>query len=128
MNQLSTFQGPEFWPIQTIERITIGISLVLLTLGLFLWPTMDVFGGLLGGTLVALINFRFIKKTVEKILVDDGKNKSRNGLRFLVKMILLIAVVGTLLLVINVSALAFLCGFSSLVLAIFCEGVKSLFF
>lgn len=118
----------ELWPLRSIERTAIFISIASLVAALIFHPTTAIICGLFSGTLVAVLNFRFIRRLVSKML-DEGSlgGKSRNGLRFFVKMIILIAVVGALIFYIKVNPLAFIAGFSSIVLAIFYQGFKELF-
>ena len=117
----------ELWSVKTIERATLIIATVFVVIGSYFWPTVPVVGGLIVGAVIGYLNFRFLKRMVGKFVDTQGVvPHGKSGFRFFIKMILLIAVVAALLLYIEVNPAAFLVGFSSFVLAIGYEGVKSM--
>lgn len=119
---------PELWSLKTIERATVVFAILFLVTSLYLWPSFSIAGGVVSGALVGFLNFKFLKKLVTRLLDVENRTTqgSRNGVNYFLKMIVLIAIVGTLLLGLQVNPVAFLVGFSSIVLAIFYEGLKSL--
>ena len=118
---------PELWSVKTIERATLVIATIFVVAGSFFWPTTPVVGGLLSGAIVGYLNFRFLKRMVVRFLdAEDVVHHGKSGLRFFIKMMFLIAVVAGLILYVEVNPMAFLVGFSSFVLAIGYEGLKSI--
>lgn len=114
--------------IYTIERAQIVISVLLTLAAIILWPTPKVWGGVFAGSIIAYLNFRLLRRVVKKIVATGHTEKPAvSALRFIVKMVGLFFIVGFLVLGAKVSTLALLVGFSSMVLAISYEGLKSLF-
>ena len=111
--------------LKTIERISLILSGIALLLAAIFAPTWQVFTGLIAGSLIAILNFKSLRRVTTKML-NEGKGKSRNGLRFFIKIILLFGIVGGLIFYVKVDAVAFLAGFSTIVVAILIEGVRSL--
>lgn len=110
--------------IHTIEKAHIIICACMMAAGLFWWPTPQVLMGLAGGCIISFLNFRFIRSIVGKITTSGDK---RHGARFMVKLLLMMILLGLLIFVLKVDTLAFLIGFSSMVLGIFFEAICSLF-
>lgn len=124
---MASSKQPEAVSVASIEKTSVIISLAALAGALFLYPTVSVIGGLVAGAIVGLVNFRLIQRLVVKLIGESEEGGSKNGLKFFAKIILLAAAVGILILVVKVSPLAFLVGFSSTVAAILFEGLKTLF-
>lgn len=119
--------SPELWSIKTIERATVVIATIFVVVGSYFWPTAPVVLGLFSGAVVSYLNFRFLKRMVVRFLkAEDVVPHRKSGLRFFVQMLLLIALVAGLLLYVEVEPVAFLVGFSSFVLAIGYEGIRSM--
>ena len=123
-NSLVTHGEGDFDSIRTIEKAHIIISAIMLASALFWWPTYSVVFGLAGGCTLSFLNFKFIRSIVNKITTGGDK---RNGARYVIKLLITMAIVGTFIVALKVSTAAFLVGFSSMVLGIFYEGFKSLF-
>lgn len=114
--------------IRTIERAQIALSVLLIVAAIILWPTPKVWGGVLAGSIIAYLNFRLLRRVVTKLVATGHTEKPAvSALRFIVKMVGLFFIVGFLVLGAKVNSVALLVGFSSMVLAISYEGLKSLF-
>lgn len=112
--------------LKAIERLTYVLAVLSFVAAYFIQPTQPVFLGLFLGAAIGLANFRLIRRLVGK-LVQEQANQAKNGIRFAIKILALIACIGFCILVLDVHALAFIVGFSTLVLAILIVGLKSLF-
>lgn len=107
--------------LRTILRAAFIYSVVALFVTLFLHPTLSVIGGLIAGSLVGIGNFGLLAYGVTSFLSPNGEEK-KWGLLFSVKLIPLVLITGLLILVVRVSALAFVVGFLSIVFGIVYEG------
>ncbi len=117
----------DLWQIRTIEKAAVLIGIAMLATLLFLHPTTPVLAGLVSGIFAGLANFRFLQRLVATLLGEETGNAGKNALRFAVKIILLLGFVAFMLFSFKVNVLSFVVGFSSIILGIFYEGLKSLF-
>lgn len=114
------------WSVQRIERLTIYLSISAIAIALYLWPSFATIGGLVIGAAISLANFRLISRSVAKMFAENER-ASKNGLRYGIKVLALIALVGVLIIGFKMDAVAFVIGFSTLVVAIIYEGIRTLF-
>ncbi len=118
----------EFWSLKTIERATMLFSLLALMGVLYLHPTPPMILGIVSGALIGFFNFRLLRRFVQKLLIQSPTSKlAKKGIVFFIKMILLIGLVAFLILGAQVNPIAFIIGFSCVVLAIFYEGLRVIF-
>ena len=123
---VQSIAGIDNQSIQTIERAQITLSVLFILTSFILWPTPQGWGGVLAGAVIAYFNFRILRRVVSKLVsAGETEKPAVSGFRFLVKMIGLMIIVGFLILKVEVDAMALLVGFSSIVMAIFYEGIKS---
>lgn len=121
-------QSAQVISLKNVEVASVIFALLFLIGGLILKPSVPVLLGLGAGGFLSIINFRLLRRVVVKMLdaASDGRKTSGMG-RFLIKMILLIALVVLLLVYVSVDPIAFTIGFSSIVLGILVVGIRSIF-
>ena len=112
--------------LRSIERTAFVIFLGLLGLSLIFWYGKEIFLGICAGAFIAFLNFRLIRRVVGK-MVDAGSVKSHQAIRFFIKLLLLLAIMALLIVKVHVSPVAFMAGFSVIILAISYHGIKSIF-
>jgi hypothetical protein len=101
------------------------VALVLAVLALFLFSPLTAAFILAGGVFSAL-SFMWLKKALLRFLGTDRRKAVRSGLVFyLLRLLLLLAVFSIIILLLPRMILAFVAGFSSLVLAILAEAVMA---
>lgn len=112
--------------LKSIERTALVIFFAMMGLVLVLWPLKEMIGGLIAGAVIAFLNFRLIRRVVGK-MVGSGTGKRYQGLRFFIKLLLLLGVIAFLVVKVHVSPVAFMAGFSVILLAISYHGIQSIF-
>lgn len=117
----------DLWSLKSIERISIILSIILFVGVLYLKPTQPMILGIAAGALVGWLNFKLLGRFVSKIVEKSQVGAAKNGFALILKMILLIAIVGVLILVVKVNPIAFVLGFSANILAIFIEAIRVMF-
>ena len=100
-----------------------GQFLILLLLASLWFQSGSISLGLLLGGAVAILNFRWLWRIVEKVLFEQNKFY---GVQALVKFILLTAVVFLILRYLAVNPIAFIVGLSTLVAGILFEAFREL--
>jgi hypothetical protein len=104
-----------------LEVPVIAALLALLTL-VFFRPLTALF--ILAGGLFSAASFVWLKTSVSRFLGPDRRNAVRSGLTFyLLRLFLLLAVFSIIILLFPRMILAFVAGFSSLILAFLIEAV-----
>ena len=97
--------------------------LILLLLASLWFQSGSISMGLLLGGAVAILNFRWLWRIVEKVLFEQNKFY---GVQALVKFVLLTAVVFLILRYLSVNPIAFIAGLSTLVAGILFEAFREL--
>ena len=97
--------------------------LILLLLASLWFQSGSISVGLLLGGAVAILNFRWLWRIVEKVLFEQNKFY---GVQALVKFVLLTAVVFLILRYLSVNPIAFIAGLSTLVAGILFEAFREL--
>ncbi len=117
----------DLWSLKSIERLSLILGFILLAVSIYLKPTVPVLLGIVSGVFVGWLNFKLLSRFVSKFVQRSLHGAGRSGGALILKMVLLIAVVGLLILVVKVNALFFILGFSVTILAIFCEAFRHMF-
>ncbi len=112
--------------LKSIERTALVIFLGLVGLSCVFWPGKQIFFGIIAGAVIAFLNFRLIRRVVGK-MVGAGTVARHQGLRFFIKLLLLLGLMAFLIVKVHVSPVAFMAGFSVIILAITYHGIKSIF-
>ena len=113
---------------RVLGRIPLEVSIIALVLAiialLFFTPLTAVF--ILAGGVFSALSFVWLKKALLRFLGPDRRRAVRSGLAFyLLRLVLLLAVFSIIILLFPRMILAFVAGFSSLVLAIFVEAAMA---
>jgi len=126
---LNSSQTPheDLWSIKNIERLSLGLGIILFVGAIFLKPTFQVVFGVFSGVFVGWFNFKLLGRFVTKLVAKAESGVGKNGAAVLLKMLLLLVVVGVLILVVKINPISFVLGFSCVILAIFIEGLRHLF-
>jgi len=114
---------------RVLRRIPLEVAAVALVLAvvslLFFSPLTGVF--ILAGGVFSALSFIWMKKAILRFLGTDRRKAVRSGLAFyLLRLLLLLAVFSTIIVLFPRMILAFVAGFSSLVLAVFVEAAVAL--
>ena len=109
---------------RVLRRIPLEVPIIALILAsialLFFTPLTGVF--ILAGGIFSALSFVWLKKALFRFLGPDRRRAVRSGLAsYLLRLLLLLAVFSIIILLFPRMILAFVAGFSSLVLAIFVE-------
>jgi len=113
---------------RVLRRIPLEIAVIALVLAtvalLFFAPLTGVF--ILAGGLFSALSFIWLKKALVRFLSSDRRRAVRSGLAlYFVRLFLLLAVFSFIILLFPRMILAFVAGFSSLVLAVLAEAVSA---
>ena len=112
--------------LRRIPREAAAIALVLAAIAPFFFSPLTSLFILAGGVFSAL-SFVWLRKALARFIGPDRRRAVRAGLAFyLLRLLLLLAVFLIIILVLPRMILAFVAGFSSLVLAIMIEAVTTL--
>jgi len=111
---------------RVLRRIPLEIAVIALVLAtvalLFFAPLTGVF--ILAGGLFSALSFIWLKKALVRFLSPDRRRAVRSGLAlYFLRLFLLLAVFSFIILLFPRMILAFVAGFSSLVLAVLAEAV-----
>jgi hypothetical protein len=107
-----------------LEVPIIGFVLAAIAL-LFFTPLTGVF--ILAGGIFSALSFVWLKKALLRFLGPERRRAVRSGLAFyLLRLLLLLAVFSFIILLFPRMILAFVAGFSSLILAIFAEAAVAI--
>jgi hypothetical protein len=109
---------------RVLGRIPLEVSIIALLLAiialLFFTPLTAVF--ILAGGVFSALSFVWLKKALLRFLGPDRRRAVRSGLAFyLLRLLLLLAVFSFIIFLFPRMILAFVAGFSSLILAILAE-------
>lgn len=109
---------------RVLRRIPLEVPIIAFVLAvialLFFTPLTGVF--ILAGGLFSALSFVWLKKALLRFLSQDRRRAVRSGLAlYLLRLVLLLAVFSIIILVFPRMILAFVAGFSSLILAILAE-------
>jgi hypothetical protein len=109
---------------RVLGRIPLEVSIIALVLAiialLFFTPLTAVF--ILAGGVFSALSFVWLKKALLRVLGPDRRRAVRSGLAFyLLRLLLLLAVFSFIIFLFPRMILAFVAGFSSLILAILAE-------
>ena len=109
---------------RVLRRIPLEVSIIALVLAiialLFFTPLTAVF--ILAGGVFSALSFVWLKKALLRFLGPDRRRAVRSGLAFyLLRLLLLLAVFSFIIFLFPRMILAFVAGFSSLILAILAE-------
>jgi hypothetical protein len=109
---------------RVLRRIPLEVPIIAFVLAiialLFFTPLTGVF--ILAGGIFSALSFIWLKKALLRFLSQDKRRAVRSGLAlYLLRLVLLLAVFSFIILVFPRMILAFVAGFSSLVLAILVE-------
>ncbi|HCS47677.1 MAG: hypothetical protein A2V45_10280 [Candidatus Aminicenantes bacterium RBG_19FT_COMBO_58_17] len=109
---------------RVLGRIPLEVSIIALVLAiialLFFTPLTAVF--ILAGGVFSALSFVWLKKALLRFLGPDRRRAVRSGLAFyLLRLLLLLAVFSFIIFLFPRMILAFVAGFSSLILAILAE-------
>jgi hypothetical protein len=113
---------------RVLRRIPLEVPIIALILAsialLFFTPLTGIF--ILAGGIFSALSFFWLKKALFRFLSQDRRRAVRSGLAFyLLRLVLLLAVFLIIILLLPRMILAFVAGFSSLVLAIFVEAAMA---
>ena len=111
---------------RVLRRIPLEVAVIAFVLAilsiLFFSPLTAVF--ILAGGILSVLSFIWLKSALLRFLSRDRRRAVRSGLLFyLLRLVLLLAVFSIIILLIPRMILAFVAGFSSLVLAFSVEAV-----
>jgi len=114
---------------RVLRRIPLEVAVIALILAvvalLFFNPLTAVF--IIAGGVFSALSFVWLKKALLRFLGTDRRKAVRSGLVFyLLRLLLLLAVFSIIILLFPRMILAFVAGFSSLVLAILAEAVMAI--
>jgi hypothetical protein len=109
---------------RVLRRIPLEVSIIAFVLAiialLFFTPLTGVF--ILAGGIFSALSFIWLKTALLRFLSQDRRRAVRSGLAFyLLRLLLLLAVFSIIILLFPRMILAFVAGFSSLILAILVE-------
>jgi membrane-associated HD superfamily phosphohydrolase len=109
---------------RVLRRIPLEVPIIAFVLAiialLFFTPLTGIF--ILAGGIFSALSFIWLKKALLRFLSQDRRRAVRSGLAlYLLRLVLLLAVFSIIILVFPRMILAFVAGFSSLVLAILVE-------
>ena len=109
---------------RVLRRIPLEVPIIAFVLAvialLFFTPLTGVF--ILAGGVFSALSFVWLKKALTRFLGPDRRRAVRSGLAFyLLRLLLILAVFSIIILVFPRMILAFVAGFSSLILAILAE-------
>jgi hypothetical protein len=109
---------------RVLRRIPLEVPVIALILAaialLFFTPLTGIF--ILAGGIFSALSFIWLKKALLRFLSQDRRRAVRSGLAlYLLRLVLLLAVFSIIILLFPRMILAFVAGFSSLVLAILAE-------
>lgn len=104
------------------------ISGVILTIASFIYyPNQsEIQLGVICGALISLFNFWLLKRAVINLIFEKGSN-IKIAIQILLKFFIMIALVAFMILKLKVSMIAFVIGFSSLVVSLILVGLSYLF-
>ncbi len=117
----------DFWSIKSILRATVVISILMLGAAFYFRPIPSFVGGVFSGSAVGLVNFVLLRRFVVKLVSADQAEVAKRGLFYVAKVVLLIALIGFLIIKMQMDAMGFAIGFSAIVLGIFFEGFRAVF-
>jgi hypothetical protein len=114
---------------RVLRRVPLEVPVIAFVLAsialLFFSPLTGIF--ILAGGIFAALSFAWMKQALRRILGPDRRKAIRSGLAFyLLRLLLLLAVFSFIILVFPRMILAFVAGFSSLILAILAEAAIAL--
>jgi ATP synthase I chain len=109
---------------RTLHRIPLDVSIIALIMAVislaFFSPLTGVF--ILAGGVFSVLSFIWLKRALLRFLSQERRRAVRSGLAFyLLRLALILAVFSIIILLFPRMILAFVAGFSSLVLAILVE-------
>jgi ATP synthase I chain len=109
---------------RTLRRIPLEVSVIAFVMAVislaFFSPLTGVF--ILAGGIFSALSFIWLKRALLRFLSEDRRRAVRSGLAFyLLRLALILAVFSIIILLFPRMILAFVAGFSSLVLAILVE-------
>ncbi len=115
--------------VRILRRIPLEVAVIALVLAagalLFFSPLTSLF--ILAGGVFSALSFVWLKKALLRFIGPDRRRAVRSGLAFyLLRLLLLLAVFLIIILLLPRMILAFVAGFSSLILAILIEAVTAL--
>lgn len=122
-SQVQTSSKNEF-SFRVVEGIGAALTLALMIGSFYFRQPQAVYAGVVLGALLGFANLRLIRRLVFKLTAQEAK-PARMGLRFAVKLVLLVVFVLGFLIYGQVSAPALLLGFSTSVAAILIEGLRA---
>jgi hypothetical protein len=113
---------------QVLRRIPLEVPIIAFVLAviaiLFFTPVTGVF--ILAGGVFSALSFVWLKKALTRFLGPDRRRAVRSGLVFyLLRLLLLLAVFSIIILLFPRMILAFVAGFSSLILAFLAEAAMA---
>jgi len=103
-----------------IEKRSVQVLALFLVASLW-WQSWPISGGLILGGGVALLNFRWLWRIMEKVLFDQ---KWVHGIQALLKFIVLVFVIFLIVRFAEVNPIAFVVGISATLLGIFFEVIR----
>ena len=114
---------------RVLRRIPLEVAVIALVLAvvalLFFSPLTGVF--IVAGGVFSALSFIWLKKALLRFLSQDRRRAVRSGLAFyLLRLVLLLAVFCIIIVLFPRMILAFVAGFSSLILAILAEAAIAL--
>jgi hypothetical protein len=112
--------------LRSIERKSLGAACVLL-LGSLAYRSVFITLGVFLGAAVSLINFRLLWKIAEPAFRSGARLHGRFALRFVAKMIGLLAAIFLVIYLDIVNVVGFAVGLSSVVIGIVIEGLIRLY-
>ena len=114
--------------LKSVQWVALQTSLLALAVVLYYWPTFPVVAGLVAGSIVGIFNFRFLTRVILKLTSPDDEESSSTkqwGFFFFLKMMALIFIAGFLILVVHVEPMAFVAGFSTIIVGILYQSLKT---
>lgn len=112
---------------RTPLKITIGITTLLATLALIVasifFPGDEILLGIAFGAVIGMLNYVFLVKIIEKLVVPDGSGKVKMTLLLVFKMLALVGLVALAVFVVRVDIFAFLVGYLCLIAVILLQGL-----
>ena len=114
---------------RVLRRIPLEVPIIAFVLAvialLFFTPLTGVF--ILAGGIFSALSFVWLKKALFRFLSQDRRRSVRSGLAFyLLRLVLLLAVFLIIILLLPRMILAFVAGFSSLILAFLAEAAMAI--
>ncbi len=112
--------------LHSIERKSLAVACVLI-IGSLMYRSVFISLGVILGAAISLLNFRLLWKIAEPVFRTGAMPRGKFALRFVVKMVGLLAAIFLVVYMDIVNILGFLVGLTTVVLGIVIEGIAHLY-